>query len=51
MGKISQKKAVSIACVCIDKKADDVKVLDISKVTGLADFFVICSSPSVRRAQ
>jgi ribosome-associated protein len=51
VSKIIQKKAVSIACVCIDKKADDVKVLDISKVTGLADFFVICSSPSVRRAQ
>lgn len=52
MGKINKKeKAISIASVCIEKKGDDVKILDIRKITGLADFFVICSSPSVRRAQ
>jgi ribosome-associated protein len=33
------------------KKADAVKVLDISRITSLADYFVICSGTSVRRTE
>lgn len=32
-----------------DKKAHDVKILDISSLTTLADYFVICSAPSERQ--
>lgn len=30
-----------------DKKARDIEVIDISKVSSLADFFVICSGTSI----
>jgi ribosome-associated protein len=32
-----------------DKKANDVVLLEIGKLTALADYFVICSAPSERQ--
>lgn len=35
----------------LDKKARDVVILEIKKLTSLADFFVICSGKSDRQVQ
>jgi len=35
----------------LDKKAEDVVVLEIKELTSLADFFVICSGKSDRQVQ
>ena len=34
-----------------DKKANDILILDIGKLTSFADYFVICSAPSERQVQ
>ncbi len=34
-----------------DKKAGDIIILDVSKLTSFADYFVICSAPSDRQVQ
>lgn len=47
MQEISSDKFASIiARVLDDKQAKDIKILNISNVSVLADFFVICSSDS-----
>jgi ribosome-associated protein len=45
----SRETAIFIAQVADDRKADDIKVLDISKLTLVADYFVICSAQSTTR--
>jgi len=43
-------KAVSSAVrVALDKKAEDVVVLDLRKAGGFTDFFVICTGATVRQ--
>lgn len=42
----SDKFASIIARVLDDKQAKDIKILNISNISVLADFFVICSSDS-----
>ncbi len=42
----SDKFASMIARVLDDKQAKDIKILNISNISVLADFFVICSSDS-----
>lgn len=40
----SKKLARKIADLIIKKKGEDIKILDLRKLTGVTDFFVICSS-------
>lgn len=35
----------------LDKKAFDVDVLEVAKLTSIADFFILCSSNTERQAQ
>lgn len=43
----AREKAVLIAGILDEKKAQDVKVLDIAKLTSIGDYFVIASGTSV----
>jgi len=47
----AKAKALKIAELASAKKAKDLVVLDISKVSGLCDYFVICSADSARQAK
>ncbi len=42
-----EKLAREIADACLDEKAQDVIILDVSKLTVIADYFVIASGRSV----
>lgn len=48
-------EAIKIAKVCAeaasDKKANDVLILDVAKLTSFTDIIVICSAPSERQVQ
>jgi len=47
MKEVSSAEFASIAArILDDKKAQDIKVLNISNISVLADYFVICSSES-----
>ncbi|HXG60522.1 MAG TPA: ribosome silencing factor [Planctomycetota bacterium] len=43
--------AVACAKVCEDKKATDVVILDLRKLTFIADYFVVCSASNERQAR
>lgn len=43
--------AQKCAALALDKKAEGVLILDVSKLTSFADLFVICSAPSERQVQ
>ena len=43
--------ALTAAQVCDDKKAQDIKVLDVAKLTTIADYFVLCSVNNERQAR
>lgn len=45
----SLAKAKMAALCALDKKAEDVLLLDVSQLTSYADFFVICSALSERQ--
>jgi ribosome-associated protein len=47
----SRKKALVCARAAIDKKAENVKILDLTELSGFTDFFVICSGASDRQVQ
>jgi ribosome-associated protein len=47
----SQGKALACARAAIDKKAEHVKVLDLSGLSGFTDYFVICGGMSDRQVQ
>ena len=34
-----------------DKKGDDIKVIDISKVSSIADYFIIASANNINQVQ
>jgi ribosome-associated protein len=42
----SKKLAKYIADLIIQKKGEDIKILDLRKLTPVTDFFVICSASS-----
>ena len=44
-------KALAIAGAILDKKATDVLILHIAKLTSVADYLVICSGESERQAR
>ena len=45
------EKARLIAKAALDKKADNVIIMDMRAVSNLTEYFVICSAPSTRRVQ
>jgi ribosome-associated protein len=47
----SLRTAKICAAAADDKKAGDIIILDIAKLTSFADYFVICSAPSDRQVQ
>ncbi len=48
---VSQQKALICARAAIDKKAENVKVLGLTDVSSLTDYFLICSGISDRQVQ
>src|SRR6185437_8346534 len=50
-GDPSKDKALECACAAIDKKAENLKVLDLTQISGFTDYFVICSGMSDRQVQ
>lgn len=48
-------EGVDIAKICAgaadDKKANNIIILDVAKLTSFTDYFVICSAPSERQVQ
>lgn len=49
--KRGMKQISALVSPLLAKKATDVVVLDIAKLSGYADFLVICSATSTRHAQ
>lgn len=47
----SLARALECARAAIDKKAENVQVLDLSELSGFTDYFVICSGMSDRQVQ
>lgn len=47
----SRAKALACARAAIDKKAENVKILDLTEISGFTDYFVICSGMSDRQVQ
>jgi ribosome-associated protein len=47
----SKEKALACARAAIDKKAENVKILDLTDLSGFTDYFVICSGMSDRQVQ
>jgi ribosome-associated protein len=47
----SQRTAVAAARAALEKKAEEVAVLDLRGVSGYADFLVICSGQSDRQLE
>jgi ribosome-associated protein len=45
------RRALLCARAAIDKKAENVKVLDLSDLSGFTEYFVICSGMSDRQVQ
>ncbi len=43
--------ALTAAEVCDEKKAKDIVVLDVRKVTSISDYFIICSTSNERQAR
>jgi ribosome-associated protein len=48
--RLSNELAAAVAAA-LDKKAQDVVVLDLAKASAFTDFFVICTGASVRQVQ
>lgn len=49
--ELSLHKAMECARAAIDKKAENVKVLDLTDVSGFTDYFIIASGTSDRQVQ
>jgi ribosome-associated protein len=47
----SKARALECARAAIDKKAENLKLLDLSRVSGFTDYFVVCSGMSDRQVQ
>ena len=43
--------ALLAAEVCDEKKAKDIVVLDVRKITSISDYFIICSTSNERQAR
>ena len=52
MSEYTSKEITKLACEALaDKKADDIKVIDISEVSSLADYFVIAGGLNRNQVQ
>lgn len=50
MKSLSGKQtAILAARIALEKKAEDIVILDIHKVSNYCDYFVVCSAPSTTR--
>ena len=47
----SCEQALACARAAIDKKAESVKILNLTEISGFTDYFVICSGTSDRQVQ
>jgi len=47
----SREKALLVAGLARDKKAEDIVVLDMRKISSMTDFFILSSASSAKRAQ
>ena len=47
----AKTKAVAIAQASVEKKATDVVVLNVAKLTSVADYLVVCSGESERQVR
>ena len=47
----SRSKALFIAKIAQDKKAHDIVILDMRKISNITDFFIICSGKSTRQVK
>lgn len=47
----TKTKAVAIAQASVEKKATDVVVLNVAKLTSVADYLVVCSGESERQVR
>ena len=47
----TKSKALYIAEAAADKKAEDVVVLDVQKISGFCDYFVIASASSLKKTK
>lgn len=47
----AEQKALTAGYAALDKKAENVQVLDVSGISSFSDFFVICSGHSTRHVQ
>ena len=52
MSKPTPRQLALVAAeVCDEKKAKDIVVLDVRKVTSISDYFIICSTSNERQAR
>ena len=52
MSEFTSKKLAKLACDALaEKKAEDIKVIDISKVSTLADYFIIAGGMNHNQVQ
>ncbi|HUR39330.1 MAG TPA: ribosome silencing factor [Planctomycetota bacterium] len=52
MATITPRQLALLAAeVCSDKKAKDIVVLDVRKITSISDYFIICSTSNERQAR
>lgn len=51
MGLTSREKAIFSAKAAVEKKASDVVILEVVKITPVADYFLICSGDSHRQVK
>ena len=47
----SKEKALEAAKAALDKKAKEILILDLKKLTAIADYFVICSGESTTQVK
>lgn len=47
----SKEKALICARAALDKKAEDLQILDVRAVSSFSDYFIICSGHSTRHVQ
>ncbi|NDD92994.1 ribosome silencing factor [bacterium] len=47
----SKKRALECARAALEKKAENIRVLDLTRLSGFTDYFVICSGLSDRQVQ